>query len=321
MVSLADIKTYILTWVLYFQLLFNKIRIYFGLIPTKHDIVGHFMYGDLPCSSLVHPPSLLANQKKYNNFRPDDLAVLTYAKAGTHLTMGVIQSIYATKGLAKVNSLENIISLEMRPAMMVFFQGFFSTDPNSTQDMDDCKSPRLLVSHLPWRCLPQPIQDGKVKTIHCMRNIKDVACSGFPFMTKMNLFIGGLTWDKFFNLFFSENMFTGSYISYLKDWYPHRNQSNLLNLTFEAMIKDLDGHVRRIAQFIGIELTEEEVKQVVFENTFANKKKSSGKYHPIYNKGKSGSWRSKFTVEQNDFADAYIEENMKDMPDLKLEYE
>lgn len=43
--------------------------------------------------------------------------------------------------------------------------------------------------------------------------------------------------------------------------------------------------MRRIAEFIGIELTEEEIQQVASENTFANKKKSSGKYHPIYNKG------------------------------------
>ena len=37
--------------------------------------------------------------------------------------------------------------------------------------------------------------------------------------------------------------------------------------------------------------------------------------------GKSGSWRSKFTVEQNDICDAYLSEHMKDLPDLQLKYE
>ena len=43
--------------------------------------------------------------------------------------------------------------------------------------------------------------------------------------------------------------------------------------------------MRCIAEFIGVQLTDEEVKVVVSENTFANKKRSAGKYHPIYNKG------------------------------------
>ena len=46
--------------------------------------------------------------------------------------------------------------------------------------------------------------------------------------------------------------------------------------------------MRRVAEFIGIQPTDEEVKVVVSENTFANKKKSAGKYHPIYHKGMLG---------------------------------
>ena len=42
--------------------------------------------------------------------------------------------------------------------------------------------------------------------------------------------------------------------------------------------------MRRISEFIGVQLTDDEVKVVVSENTFAKKKKSAGKYHPIYNK-------------------------------------
>ena len=46
--------------------------------------------------------------------------------------------------------------------------------------------------------------------------------------------------------------------------------------------------MRRISEFIGVQLTDDEVKVVVSENTFVNKKKSAGKYHPIYNKGMLG---------------------------------
>ena len=38
-------------------------------------------------------------------------------------------------------------------------------------------------------------------------------------------------------------------------------------------LKDLDGNVRRIAAFLNIELSEEEINRVVTDNTFENKKK------------------------------------------------
>lgn len=41
----------------------------------------------------------------------------------------------------------------------------------------------------------------------------------------------------------------------------------------------------------------------------------------MYIAGKSGGWRSKFTLEQNDMMDAWIAENMKDFPDLKFDYQ
>ena len=37
--------------------------------------------------------------------------------------------------------------------------------------------------------------------------------------------------------------------------------------------------------------------------------------------GKSGSWRSVLTVEQNEMVDKWIEEEMKGMDDLTIQYE
>ena len=54
--------------------------------------------------------------------------------------------------------------------------------------------------------------------------------------------------------------------------------------------------------------------------TIIRKSKFTTKPLTLLLAGKSGSWRSKFTVEQNDICDAYLTENRKDMPDLQLEY-
>ena len=53
-----------------------------GLISVKHNLIGHFMYDDLPVSSLIHHTQRTENQRRYDNSRPDDLVLLTYAKAG-----------------------------------------------------------------------------------------------------------------------------------------------------------------------------------------------------------------------------------------------
>ena len=39
----------------------------------------------------------------------------------------------------------------------------FILDPHNTDDVDDIPSPRVTTTHLPWRFLPPPIQEGKVK--------------------------------------------------------------------------------------------------------------------------------------------------------------
>jgi len=48
----------------------------------------------------------------------------------------------------------------------------------------------------------------------------------------------------------------------------------------------LEGNVRRIAEFLGVELTEEQIRKVTEANVFENKKKEAGRGHVIYRQGK-----------------------------------
>ena len=43
------------------------------------------------------------------------------------------------------------------------------------------------------------------QVIHCTRNPKDVACSGYLLLRKMNFISQNASWDDFFNLFFPDN--------------------------------------------------------------------------------------------------------------------
>jgi hypothetical protein len=56
------------------------------------------------------------------------------------------------------------------------------------------------------------------------------------------------------------------------DWAEKR--SNILFFHFEEMKKDLPGVVRKVAQFLGINLTEAELKKVVHKSSFEYMKES-----------------------------------------------
>ncbi|KAF6024647.1 SULT6B1 [Bugula neritina] len=162
--------------------------------------------------------------------------------------------------------------------------------------------------------------EKKVKVIFCMRNPKDTVCSYFAFAHKRASIRADTTWNTFFANFIEGNVVYGSYAHYMRTWYPYRNNENVLSLQFEDMREDLEGNVRKIAEFLGVDLTEEQIRKVTEANTFESKKKEVGRGHAVYRSGKSGGWRSQLTVEQNDVMDEWINTELDGMDDLKLKY-
>jgi len=57
-------------------------------------------------------------------------------------------------------------------------------------------------------------------------------------------------------------------------------------MLFGYLKQDLEGNVKKIAEFLGVELTEEQIRKVTEANVFENKKKEVGKGHAIYRSGK-----------------------------------
>ena len=50
------------------------------------------------------------------------------------------------------------------------------------------------------------------------------------------------------------------YFGYVKKWWPYRNDPNVMLLHYSNVRKDLKGHVAKIARFLEVELTEEELE-------------------------------------------------------------
>lgn len=57
-------------------------------------------------------------------------------------------------------------------------------------------------------------------------------------------------------------------ITFIKSWWPHRNDSNVFWVHYEDLLKDLPLITKQMADFIGIPLNEEELKKVCSFCTF-----------------------------------------------------
>uniref|UniRef100_A0A3B4G276 Sulfotransferase n=1 Tax=Pundamilia nyererei TaxID=303518 RepID=A0A3B4G276_9CICH len=174
-------------------------------------------------------------------------------------------------------------------------------------------SPRLFASHLPEHIMPPGVKEKKI--VYVMRNPKDNVVSFYHFSSALAAVETPESFDQFFEWYITGNG---------KEWYLNRDQYNILFLTYEEMILDLKGSVKKICNFLGINLTEAAISQVVEKAKFENMKKDSkanyehmppekfsGKF---LRKGNIGDWKNTLTVAQSERVDQVLQEKLGDLP-------
>jgi hypothetical protein len=83
------------------------------------------------------------------------------------------------------------------------------------------------------------------------------------------------TWVKFF---FTKGFPFCSWAEHVEGFWRLRDRANVLFLTYEEMKQDLAGTVRRIAAFLEIELSPEELEAVVEQASFPHMKQIEHKF-------------------------------------------
>ncbi|KAJ6663863.1 hypothetical protein lerEdw1_009943 [Lerista edwardsae] len=118
----------------------------------------------------------------------------------------------------------------------------------------------------------------------------------------------------------------GSWFDHVKGWLAMKDKPNFFLTTYEELQQDLRGSVERICQFLGKELTSQQIDSVVENASFETMKDnamsnmsqlpdqmmdhSKGK---LMRKGKSGTWKNELTVAQNELFDRVYREKMRDV--------
>ncbi|MCL1468746.1 sulfotransferase domain-containing protein [Argonema galeatum] len=231
--------------------------------------------------------------------KPGDVFIVTYPKSGTVWMTQIIKEIFnpvMPEGLEE----EDIIGGRVP----------FLEEANLAQ-LDRYQYPRYIYSHLSYSLIPYN-SEQELKYIFIARNPRDVAVSYFHFMRALKELDWDGTWEEYFQYFLKGTVPYGSYFDHILEWWENKDQRNLLFIKYEDMKKDLESHVKKVANFLGENLSSQEVKRVSeacnFSNMKADPRTNNDRYHDkIYKqeskfsfmrKGVVGDWQNYFSEEQ-----------------------
>ncbi|XP_022251957.1 sulfotransferase 1C2-like [Limulus polyphemus] len=236
--------------------------------------------------------------------RDDDIFVVTYPKCGTTWMTYIIWEIL-NKGAP------------LPPANSLLFQLAPFLDLSGTEVAETMESPRLFRTHLPYRLVPK---NPSTKYVYVTRNPFD-CCVSFYYHMKGMKHISGVSgsFEDFFEDFILGKVGYGDYFDHLKEGYHHRNDPNILFVTYEGMKQDPKGHILKVAKFIGEEhlksLQEnEEILEMILKNSqvFTDKADPSNQIKvDFFRKGIIGDWKNHFSPEQKE----RLEQRMKEKLD------
>ncbi|KAK8771543.1 hypothetical protein V5799_011176 [Amblyomma americanum] len=166
--------------------------------------------------------------------RPGDLFLTCYPKSGSSWTHRIIYNILmdAADPDDPMDPYLRIPFLDMRGGDAAIY----------------APRPAAFKTHLPFSKAPY---SPEAKYIHLARNPYDV-CVSFYYHTRntpaYNFHNG--TFDEFFELFLQGRVDFGDYFQNVLSWYRHRNDANVLSLTYEELKENTREHIVKIAAFI-----------------------------------------------------------------------
>lgn len=194
-----------------------------------HEVDGFYI-------SKSFPVECVRSALRYK-VQPGDLFIVSYPKCGTTWMQHIVYNIINDHPPPK-NQLLSWIQMPFLEA-----QG--------AESVEDMKRPGPIKTHMAFRFQPY---SKDAKYIYVARNPYDCCVSYFyhtKHMPEYHFEEG--TFDQFFEMFVEGKVDFGDYFDHLLSWYDHRNDPNVLFVTYEQLKKDIRAWVLKIADFIGEE--------------------------------------------------------------------
>ncbi|GAV07147.1 hypothetical protein RvY_17022 [Ramazzottius varieornatus] len=262
----------------------------------------------------------------------DDFLLASFMKSGSTWTDTIITLMLnggdpksLTRDAAKSGLYKTLGFLEIRFSNNI-------EEPRDLCTIDAVKamqSPKGMRTHLPCSLLPPAVLANKLKVVYIYRNVKDVMWSLYRHLLhnpyKIVDYLG--TFDEFVLAFMKDNVVYCPYFGHLHSYWKNRNEPNFLIFSYEELTKDHVGIIRRIAKFLELPLTEEQVELVRHHSTleqmramnhqtwrewFSAKDETGAEVHNFLGNAKAGSGSSQLSPETNAKVDQWIANNLQD---------
>lgn len=200
-----------------------------------------------------------------------DVWVVTYQKVGTTWTQYIVTQLM---GQPKAGSLFDIIGTGC--PMAEVGQGILSVSTDALQRSASAGRPRCFKSHWPRRDFFAKLPPTS-KVIYVFRRAEEVAMSYWHHILNIYFYYWmnpeDLPWDTYFAKFIAGDAENGDYFEHVASWWEVRGEPNVLILRYEDLKQDISGTVRRIADFIGADVDDVRVAEVVETTSLKSMKK------------------------------------------------
>jgi Sulfotransferase domain len=193
------------------------------------------------------------------------------------------------------------------------------------EHLEALSSPRCMLTNLPFVLLPHN-NEKNVKYIYIARNPRDVAVSQYNFYKEMpsmgfpNSKQTTYTWAEFLEYFMNGEVPGGLYFDHILKWWQQKEDANVLFLKYEDLQKDIQSQVKIIAEFLGYQLSQQQIKTVAEKSSFQSMKSKPSPFmkkiselsktgSPL-RKGIVGDWQNYFSSQQLEQFNKFSEYHM-----------
>ncbi|CAL1272149.1 unnamed protein product [Larinioides sclopetarius] len=152
--------------------------------------------------------------------------------------------------------------------------------------LENLEKPRVYKHHCPYNMVQK---NKKAKYIYTYRNPEDTVISYYYFMINLGREITEL--DEFFEGFVSGNLAYGHYFDHALSFFAHKDDENMLLVSYEKLLQNKREEILRIAKYLGekyfqILSENDSIMEKVLEHTSFEYMKNN--LSLIYPDGKSG---------------------------------
>jgi len=223
----------------------------------------------------VFPKTYEAYAKKLKEFEFEegDVLVDSYQKSGSTWVQEVIWTLRNNPDLD--NPMAAVPLYERSP----YFEGDIilqMTQPEMPKELlldlvRESDRPRTIKSHLSFDLLSPTLLE-KAKVVYLVRDPRDVCVSQYYHdrLFKNQSFKG--TFDQFVEIMLSDVHIFGPYWTSVKEAWRRRDHPNLLIMSYDRLKADSRNQIKRLADFVGAKVTDEQLEKVVHHTSFAQMK-------------------------------------------------